>query len=203
MLAGMPYTHFFDDELIADRASCRRAVERYNEVCGPYSTASWQAKAEAFVAVYNPRERPYSSNTVGPWMGLIGACDDRTVVEAPFNCEFGYNINLGNHVLIAANCFMQDAGTIYIGDRTIVGPNVKFYCMTASVDASVRNEGSRGYGGCHGYFTAGAIKVEEDCFIGGDVTILPFRTIGKGAVVGAGSVVTRVSKRLMMCGNIM
>jgi len=44
----------------------------------------------------------------------------------------------------------------------------------------------------------GAIRIGEDCFIGGDVIILPFRKIGKGAVVGAGSVVTKVSSSKCM-----
>ena len=43
------------------------------------------------------------------------------------------------------------------------------------------------------FFKAGDILVGDDCFIGGDVIILPFRRIGRGCVVGAGSVVTEVS----------
>ena len=40
---------------------------------------------------------------------------------------------------------------------------------------------------------AGAeIHVDEDVWIGGNVTILPGVSIGKGATVGAGSVVTKV-----------
>lgn len=187
MLSGLPFTHYFDAELIEDRKTCGRAVAQYNSSCSPYSTASVKEKEDQFVAIWSPRTRPPQANALGPWLGPTGACGDCTVVEAPFHCEFGYNLNLGSFVVVGANCFMQDFGTIYIGDRTIVGPNCKFYCMTTSVDASVRGKG------CHGTFKAGAIKIEEDCFIGGDVTILPFRTIGKGAVVGAGSVVTRVS----------
>ena len=89
--------------------------------------------------------------------------------------------------LIESGCFMQDPATIFIGDGTVVGPDVKFLCLTTSVDASLRDQG------CQGYFNAGAIRVEEGCYIGANVTILPFRTIGRGATVGAGSVVTRVS----------
>jgi len=84
---------------------------------------------------------------------------------------------------------MQDACEIRVGDRTIIGPNVKFYGVTTSVDATVR-KGSRGT------VQGGAIHIGEDCFIGGDVVILPYRKIGKGAVVGAGSVVTKVSVAL-------
>lgn len=35
------------------------------------------------------------------------------------------------------------------------------------------------------------VKIESDCWIGGNVIILPGVTIGEGSTVGAGSVVTR------------
>lgn len=187
MLTGTPYRHFKDDELLADRESCRRAVQIYNDICGPNSTASQDEKGRSFTAVLNPREREPNSNTMGPWMGPTGVIGDLVTIETPFRCEYGYNINIGKNVTIGSGCFLQDAATIFIGDRTIIGPDVKFYCLSASVDATVRGEGN------NGNFMTGAIKVEEDCWIGGNVTILPFRTIGKGATVGAGSVVTRVS----------
>ena len=37
-----------------------------------------------------------------------------------------------------------------------------------------------------------SIVIEEDCWIGGGVIILPGRTIRQGGTVGAGSVVTQV-----------
>lgn len=187
MLAGMAYRHFRDDELLADRASCRRAVEVYNDICRPNSLASHDAKGKSFTAVLNPREREPSSNTIGPWMGPTGVIGSLVTIETPFQCEYGYNINIGDQVTIGRGCFLQDAATIFIGDRTIIGPDVKFYCLSASVDPTVRGEGT------DSKYMTGAIRIEEDCWIGGNVTILPFRTIGKGATVGAGSVVTRVS----------
>lgn len=35
------------------------------------------------------------------------------------------------------------------------------------------------------------IRIEDDCWIGGGVTILPNVTIGRGSTVGAGAVVTK------------
>jgi acetyltransferase-like isoleucine patch superfamily enzyme len=35
------------------------------------------------------------------------------------------------------------------------------------------------------------IRIEDDCWIGGNVTILPGVTIGRGCTVGAGAVVTK------------
>ncbi|KAK4496718.1 hypothetical protein PRZ48_012701 [Zasmidium cellare] len=196
MLVGMPYRHYMDDELIADRQSCRRAVQRYNEICEPSSTAPEDEKGRQFNAVLNPRARPPNSKSIGPWMGPTGVIGDCVMIQTPFKCEFGYNINIGDRVLIESGCFMQDAATIFIGDGTVVGPDVKFLCLTTSVDASLRDQG------CQGYFNAGAIRVEEGCYIGANVTILPFRTIGRGATVGAGSVVTRdVKPGTVVAGN--
>ncbi|KAK3669543.1 hypothetical protein LTR78_010597 [Recurvomyces mirabilis] len=51
-------------------------------------------------------------------------------------------------------------------------------------------------------FVAGAISIGEDCFIGGDTIIMPFRKIGRGVVVGAGSVVTKdVKENTVVGGN--
>ena len=115
-----------------------------------------------------------------------GSIGYRVLVEAPFDCLYGYNINLGNEIVVHGNCFMQDAANISIGNRVIIGPDVKFYCLDIAVEAGKRSKTSH-------VVHAGAIKVEEDAYIGGNSVILPYRTIGKGAVVGAGSVVTRVS----------
>lgn len=189
MLSGQLYNHYLDDELIRDRESCKRAVESYNNACSPSSTMSSPEKERHFKYIISPRARTFSETLYHNWQGPKGSCGHRTIVESPFSCEYGYNIHLGSDAVIGARCFMQDACPVVIGDRTIVGPNVKFYCITASVDANLRR-------GSRGNFMAGPIKVEEDCFIGADVIIMPFRTIGKGAVVGAGAVVTRVSSSI-------
>lgn len=186
MVTGQPYKHFLDNELLRDRHSCKRALEAYNKACAASSTASAEEKERCFKMIRDPSERIFDTIPPVPWSGPVGEIGFRTSVEAPFHCEYGYNLKLGNEVVISANCSMEDACLISIGDRTIVGKNVQFLCITTSVDCSQR-QGSRG---C---FTAGAITVESDVVIGTGSIILPFRTIGKGATVGAGSVVTRVS----------
>ena len=184
MITGQPYRHFVDEQLMRDRQSCLRAVEAYNDAAKGSSTVSYVERERLFHVTINPAARSYPESA-RDWRGPTGTCGSHTIVESPFNCEFGYNLHLGDNVMIAPNCSMQDACDIYIGHRTVIGPNVRFYCVTSSVDYKSRK-------GSHGTFVAGAIVVEEDCFIGADVIILPFRTIGKGSVIGAGSVVTKV-----------
>lgn len=186
MVTGRPYRHFTDGLLLQDREACRRATKDYNDSAHlPGSHAVAKERENLFRRIIHPIARKIEY-IGGEWHGPSGSVGTRTIVESPFHCEYGYNIHLGDDVAISPNCQFQDACKIEIGARSIIGPNVKLYCMSASVIASRRT-------GSQGEFIAGAIRIGEDCFIGADAIIMPYRTIGRGAVVAAGSVVTRVS----------
>jgi len=192
MLKGQPFLHFSDSPLLNDRQQCRGALERYNDAARTSSHISPEERGRLFRAVMEPQTRPsFRHGLDDPDPSLKGSVGQDAIVESPFSCDYGYNIHLGDFVVIQSGCYMQDACEIHIGNRTIIGPNVKFYGITASVDSNAR-------GGSQGTVQGGAIRIGEDCFIGGDVIILPFRKIGKGAVVGAGSVVTKVSSSKCM-----
>ncbi|RMY22246.1 hypothetical protein D0867_02834 [Hortaea werneckii] len=178
MLLGEPFSNH-DQALMQDRQQCKRALEEYNSGAGSSPHLSPKERHHLFCSIVEPTARKWYSHSHEPYTGPRGHIGQGTVVESPFTCDYGYNVFLGDDVVIQSGCHMQDPCEISIGDRTIVGPNVKFYGMTAT-----RNGGQ-------GPVRGGAIRVEADCLIGGDVVILPFRKIGKGAVVGASSVVTK------------
>jgi acetyltransferase-like isoleucine patch superfamily enzyme len=189
---GEPFEPYRENELLQDRAQCRVALERYNDSAKATSSNSVEEQGRFFRAIVDPgyrqqlsRPRYAPDQYVPEYIGPKGYCGSNTYVEAPFTCDYGYNIHLGDDILIQPGCYMQDACEIRIGARTVIGPNVKFYGMTMSIDPGKRK-------GSQGAFVAGAIKIGSDCFIGGDVIIMPYRKIGDGAVVGAGSVVTKV-----------
>jgi len=73
---------------------------------------------------------------------------------------------------------------ITVGARTLIGPNCSFYTASHPLDPFLRN-------GIKGPEAGGAITIGEDCWLGGNVTVLPNVTIGRGVTVGAGSVVTK------------
>ena len=123
--------------------------------------------------------------------GPIGSIDDHTVVETPFDCEYGYNLHLGKDTIIEKGCVLQDGATITIGDRCVVGPGVRFVTVTADPYWKTRK-------GSQGEYVTGAITVHEDVKIGAGSIICPFVTIGKGAVIKDGSVVERVRKQSLI-----
>lgn len=82
-----------------------------------------------------------------------------------------------------------------IGARTLVAANVSFFAASHPLDPELRN-------GTAGPENGAPIRIGEDCFIGGNVTILPGVTIGRGCVVGAASVVTKdVPEHTVVAGN--
>ena len=83
------------------------------------------------------------------------------------------------------NCTILDTCLVTIGTRTLIGPNVCFFSASHHLDPEVRN-------GTAGPEYGKEIHVGEDCWIGGNVILLPGVRVGKGAAIGAGSVVTKV-----------
>jgi len=183
MLAGRHYFPF-DKELVLERERCNGACWRFNSSTNPNNGVSPEERSRLFRDILQPRENVISPTQASP-VTPIGRVGENVVVEAPFNCDYGYNISIGQDVAIGKNCTILDTCEVKIGDRCNIGPNVNIYTATLPVDPK-RRLGSRGPN------LGKKITIDPDCWIGGGVTILPGRTIGKGSTVGAGSIVTRV-----------
>ena len=111
--------------------------------------------------------------------------NDDAWVEPPVHVDYGTNVRLASNVYMNFNCTILDTCLVTIGSRVLIGPNVSFYSGTHPLDPELRN-------GTAGPETGKEIHVEEDCWIGGNVTVLPGVRIGRGSTIGAGSVVTKV-----------
>ncbi|KAI6711290.1 hypothetical protein JHW43_006200 [Diplocarpon mali] len=193
MLAGRHYFPF-DKELVLERERCNGACWRFNSSTNPNNGVSPEERARLFRDILQPREHVISPTQASP-PTPVGRVGDNVVVEAPFNCDYGYNISIGQDVAIGKNCTILDTCEVKIGDRCNIGPNVNIYTATLPVDPK-RRLGSRGPN------LGRKITIDSDCWIGGGVTILPGRAIGKGSTVGAGSIVTRdVPPYTVVCGN--
>lgn len=184
MLAGDRY-YPFDRELVVERERCNAACWRFNSSTNPNNGVSPEERARLFRDILQPKEPLNIPPTIVSPVSPTGSVGSNVVVEAPFTCDYGYNIHIGQDVAIGKNCTILDTCEVKIGDRCILGPNVQIYTATLPVDPK-RRLGSKGPN------LGKAIVIEEDCWIGGGVIILPGRTIKKGSTVGAGSIVTRV-----------
>ncbi|KAI9738526.1 MAG: Maltose acetyltransferase [Claussenomyces sp. TS43310] len=194
MLLGSHY-YPFDRELVLERERCNAACWRFNSSTNPNNGVSPEERARLFRDILQPNIHINISPTEKSPVSPAGQVGNNVVVEAPFTCDYGYNIHIGQDVAIGKNCTILDTCEVAIGDRTVLGPNVNIYTATLPVDPK-RRLGSRGPHLGH------RIVIEEDCWIGGGVTILPGRTIRKGSTVGAGSIVTRdVPPYTVVCGN--
>ena len=108
----------------------------------------------------------------------------------PFYTDCGTNTVIGKNVFINAGCCFQDQGGITIGDRTLIGHQVVLATLNHGLLPEQRNE-----------FSPGAITIGSDVWIGSHATILPGVTIGDGAIVAAGAVVTHdVPPRTVVAG---
>lgn len=103
----------------------------------------------------------------------------------PIHADYGFNIILGAGSIVNFNSTFIDTCPIRIGARTLVGPNCSFYSGTNPLDPAVRD-------GLNGPEMGKDINIGEDCWLGGNVIVLPGVSIGKGSTIGAGSVVTKV-----------
>jgi acetyltransferase-like isoleucine patch superfamily enzyme len=185
MLNGRDYRHFTDPELLNDRAWCKQAIERYNKAAKSSFDIDMDGRMRLFRQILQPDRLLRQGDSHNHPIGTIGS---KILIEAPFKCEYGYNVHIADNVVIQAGCIIYDPCPITIGRGTIIGPNVKFYGLgpDTRLDARVRN-------GSEGKLRGGKILVEEDCFIGGDVVILPNVIIGRECVIEPGTVVSGVS----------
>lgn len=198
----------FTPELVAERARCKHACARYNnagevprrkltELLREYVMVSMSSTPASPIS---PMHSIIQDKTPMPPQASTSDQDDKLFendpwVEPPLAMDYGYNVRLGENVFINFNSVFLDTCLITIGSRTLVGPNVSFYSGTHPLDPAVRD-------GTRGPELGKEIHVGEDCWIGGNVSILPGVNIGRGSVVGAGSVVTKtVPEYTVVAGN--
>jgi acetyltransferase-like isoleucine patch superfamily enzyme len=93
-------------------------------------------------------------------------------------------MNIGEGTWIGQNCFFHSAGGIFIGKAVGIGPGVKIL-------TSFHTDSKPGMPVMHNPLEFGKVEIMDGADIGVGTIILPNVTIGAGAIVGAGSVVTR------------
>lgn len=124
---------------------------------------------------------------------MLGRCDDDTMINPPFYCDYGRHILVGHHFFANFNLTVLDEACVTFGDNCFIGPNVSIYTACHPTDPVSRNAQQQ---------WAKPVKVGSNVWIGGSVTILAGVTIGDNVTIGAGSVVTRdIEANTIAVGN--
>ena len=114
-------------------------------------------------------------------------------LHSPFHCDFGAQISVGDHFVGNFNLTILDEAPVTIGSHVYIGPNVGIYTVHHALLADQRNEG---------IMQSLPVVIGDNVWIGGNTVILRGVTIGEGAVIGAGSVVSRdIPPRVIAVGN--
>lgn len=148
-----------DTELIAERQACKDLCHEYNHL-RPSDIKS----RESIIA------------------RLFGKTGKNFLIEQPFFCDYGYNIEIGENFYTNVNCVILDGAKVRFGDNVFIAPNCGFYTAGHPFDVEQRNSGLE---------YARPITIGNNVWIGAQVCVLPGVTIGDNCVIGAGSVVNR------------
>ena len=170
MIAGLAHFPIADKELIEGRKRCKNLCYEYNKI-KPENTK----KREKIIRK------------------LLGKTGKRFLIEQPFHCDYGYNIEIGENFYSNHNLVILDPAKVTIGDNVLIGPNCGFFTPEHPLDTENRIKGIE---------YAFPIKIGNNVWLGGNVSVLSGVSIGDNTVIGAGSVVTKdIPANVIAAGN--
>lgn len=170
MLVGELYDANYNKELIEERNKIKDKCFEYNKM-KPSDIENRKEKMKT----------------------ILGKTKENFIIEQPFMCDYGYNIEIGENFYSNHNLVILDANKVKFGDNVFIAPNCGFYTSGHPLDYEIRNKGLE---------YAKPITVGDNEWIGGNVIVLPGVTIGNNVVIGAGSVVNKdIPSNVVAVGN--
>lgn len=168
--AGMLYDANYDPALLEERERCKDICFEYNN-----TRPSQLAQKKELLR------------------GLFGKTHGTFTIQAPFWCDYGYNIELGENFYANHGLVILDGAKVTFGDNVFIAPDCGFHTAGHPVDFQRRNQGLE---------YAWPITVGDNVWIGAGVQVMPGVTIGSNVVIGGGSVVTKdIPDNVIAVGN--
>ncbi|KAF2671483.1 trimeric LpxA-like protein [Microthyrium microscopicum] len=108
-------------------------------------------------------------------------------IKPPLHVDYGSCVDIATSTFINRGCKILDTPvrSVRIGERCLIGPDFSIYAVGHPLDHTLRN----GPAGAPSFGMD--VTIEDDCWIGGHVTILGGVNVGKGCVIGANSLITK------------
>lgn len=170
MLDGQLYDANYDPALIAERKACKTILHQINSLSPENDSQRYDLLKK-----------------------IIGKSKGSFIIESPFHCDYGYNIELGKNFYMNVNCVILDEAKVTFGDNVFIAPGCGFYTAGHPFDVAQRNSGLE---------YARPITIGNNVWIGGNVVVVPGVTIGDNCVIGAGSVVVKdIPANSLAAGN--
>lgn len=150
-------------------------------------------KAKALLLEYNNAPSTDSGRLKRILYELLGGRGENLWITAPFFCDYGENIFIGENSEINHNCVFLDCNKITIGKNALIGPAVQIYTAFHPIKANERlqEKGKEIDGMLFCKTQSKPITIGDNVWIGGGAIIMPGVEIGDNVTIGAGSLVTK------------
>lgn len=160
-----------DEEIIKEQFDCLELLYDYNAT--------------------RPKEQEKREKLLKRMFAEIG---DGCYIEPPLHANFGgRHVHFGKNVYANFNLTLVDDTHIYVGDYTMIGPNVTIATAGHPLLPDLREKG---------YQYNKSVRIGNNCWLGAGVIVVPGITIGDNVVIGAGSIVTKdVPSNVVAVGN--
>lgn len=125
---------------------------------------------------------------------MFGDIGEGCYIEPPFYANWGgRHVHLGNFIYANFGLTCVDDTHIYIGDHTMLGPNVTIATANHPLLPELREKA---------YQYNLPVHIGRNCWFGAGVIVVPGVTIGDNTVIGAGSIVTKdIPSNCLAVGN--
>lgn len=159
-------------------------------------------KARKLARRYNQTDEDEPEKQLELLRALLPNTDAIPGLQAPIYFDYGCNTTFGKFSGANFKFTCLDVCPVTIGDNVMIGPNVTLATPMHPLLPAERNIRRREDGSIYNLEYARPIVIENDCWLASNVIVCGGVTIGEGAVIGAGSVVTRdIPPHSLAAGN--